>query len=101
MSALPIKKDIMENVPELFPADFFKGHCPTNEIMNFFEYKHLPAHLQQVSKLFFMLAMTLDASLRQSEEKTTMLRKLLEAKDCAVRASMPAPLLENKIWNDK
>jgi hypothetical protein len=91
----------MNEPPELFPENFFAGHVPVNHILNYFEYKHLPPHLQQVSKLYFMLAMTLDASIRESAEKSTMLRKLLESKDCAVRASMPAPLLENKIWNDK
>ena len=51
----------------------------------FFDYKHLPEHLQKVSKPFGILAAEL-SDLPDNPEKTTALRKLLEAKDCAVRA---------------
>lgn len=57
-----------------------------NEIIQFFEYKHLPPHLQEVSKPFGDMAQKLDAELPNNSEKTCMLQKLLEAKDCAVRA---------------
>jgi hypothetical protein len=55
-------------------------------LMQFFKYDHLPAHLQEVSKPFGDLASHLDQTLPSNEEKTTAIRKLLEAKDCAVRA---------------
>ncbi|MGB0818088.1 MAG: hypothetical protein ACPGQQ_04190 [Candidatus Puniceispirillaceae bacterium] len=54
-------------------------------LYQFFEYEHLPEHLQAVSKPFCILAAEL-ADLPDNPEKTTALRKLLEAKDCAVRA---------------
>ena len=51
-----------------------------------FAYEHLPPHLQTVSKPFGDLARELAATLPYNAESTTALRKLLEAKDCAVRA---------------
>lgn len=57
-----------------------------NYTMQFFAYEHLPPHLQEVSKPFGDLARQLDATLPNNPEKSTALRKLLEAKDCAVRA---------------
>lgn len=56
-----------------------------NYLNQFFEYEHLPDHLQAVSKKFALLAAELQ-DLPDNPEKTTALRKLLEAKDCAVRA---------------
>lgn len=57
-------------------------------LMQFFEYKHLPESLQNVSKNFFTLACYICENLPENPEKTTALRKLLEAKDCAVRAKI-------------
>ncbi len=55
-------------------------------LMQFFEYAHLPEHLQVASRPFGELARTMDQTLPDNPEKSTALRKLLEAKDCAVRA---------------
>jgi hypothetical protein len=55
-------------------------------LLQFFEYSHLPAHLQAVSKPFGELARHIDEVLPNNPEKTTALRKLLEGKDAAVRA---------------
>ena len=55
-------------------------------LLQLFEYAHLPEHLQLISKPFGELAKHLQATLPDNPEKTTALRKLLEAKDCAVRA---------------
>jgi len=52
----------------------------------FFEYGHLPPHLQVISKPFGDLAVKIIAELPRNPERTVALRKLLEAKDCAVRA---------------
>ncbi len=57
-----------------------------NMLIQFFAYEHLPAHLQAISKPFGEIARQLDADLPSNPEKTTAFRKLLEAKDCAVRA---------------
>lgn len=60
----------------------------TNPIMKYFEYKHLPEHLQVVSRPFGELAEHLNSTLPDCAEKSAGLRKLLEAKDCAVRAAL-------------
>jgi len=57
-------------------------------LSQFFEYKHLPAHLQEVSQPFGELAQKIVDTLPQNEERSTALRKLLEAKDCAVRSKL-------------
>ena len=55
-------------------------------LLQFFTYEHLPEHLQKVSKPFCEAAHELAKNLPSNPESTTALRKLLEAKDCAVRA---------------
>lgn len=69
-------------------------------ILQFFRYDHLPAHLAAVSKPFGDLAhalvlgdndpmagnVTTGGPLPRNPERTVALRKLLEAKDAAVRA---------------
>lgn len=57
-----------------------------NNLLQFFDYAHLPPHLQVVSAPFGELATHLQGTLPDNPEKTTAFRKLLEAKDCAVRA---------------
>ncbi len=57
-------------------------------IMQFFAYAHLPAHLQAISQPFGALAEQLVETLPRNPERTVALRKLLEAKDAAVRASI-------------
>ncbi len=58
---------------------------PTTTI-KYFKYDHLPPHLQEISKLFADLANTLEEKIDDSPEKSAGMRKLLEAKDCMVRA---------------
>lgn len=60
----------------------------TEHIMQFFAYAHLPGHLQAVSKPFAELAESITAQLPRNPERTVALRKLLEAKDAAVRAAL-------------
>lgn len=57
-------------------------------LLQFFKYDHLPEHLQKISKPFGDLAEKIVAELPQNPERTVALRKLLEAKDCAVRANI-------------
>ena len=59
-----------------------------NPIMKYFEYEHLPERLQKVSAPICELARSVDRSIPNSAEKSAGLRKLLEAKDCIVRASL-------------
>lgn len=58
-------------------------------ILRHFAYEHLAAHLQAVSKPIGDLARKIDAELPDGAEKSAGLRKLLEAKDCFVRAAIP------------
>ncbi|MBP5058487.1 hypothetical protein HUS95_34870 [Pseudomonas chlororaphis] len=57
-------------------------------IMKYFEYAHLPPHLQEVSKPIGDLAHQMNDQLPDGPEKSAGLRKLLEAKDCLVRAKL-------------
>jgi hypothetical protein len=59
-----------------------------DHIMQFFGYAHLPPHLSEVAHHFRILADHLVASLPRNPERTVALRKLLEAKDAAVRAKL-------------
>lgn len=57
-------------------------------MMQFFAYWHLPEHLRAISKPFGDLAQHMVDTLPRNPERTAGLRKLLEAKDCAVRAQL-------------
>jgi ferritin-like protein len=57
-------------------------------MMQFFEFEHLRPELQQISRPFHDLAAQLVDTLPRNPERTVALRKLLEAKDCAVRAAL-------------
>ena len=55
-------------------------------ILKYFAYAHLPARLQEISRPFGELAELVVAQTESSTEQSACLRKLLEAKDAAVRA---------------
>ncbi len=57
-------------------------------LIKYFKYEHLPTELQEVSKPLCELADLMDKELYPGEEKDAGMRKLLEAKDCFVRASL-------------
>jgi hypothetical protein len=63
-------------------------HSATLHLQGYFVYDHLPHHLQTVSRPFGQLANLMIASLPDGPELTAGLRKLLEAKDCFVRAAV-------------
>jgi hypothetical protein len=56
-------------------------------LLQFFAYDHLRPDLQEVSRPFAELANHV-VTLPRNPERTVALRKLLEAKDCAVRAAL-------------
>lgn len=58
-----------------------------HDLLKFFSYEHLPEKLQHVSRPFAELAKFIE-TLPYNDESRTALRKLLEAKDCAVRAAL-------------
>lgn len=59
---------------------------PVEHIMQFFAHAHLPPHLAAISAPFGKLADNIIATCPRNPERTVALRKLLEAKDAAVRA---------------
>jgi hypothetical protein len=65
------------------------GQCePQEHILQFFEYAHLPEGLRGTSQPFCALARDIVRCIPRNPERTVALRKLLEAKDAAVRAFM-------------
>jgi hypothetical protein len=63
--------------------------------IQFFEYDHLPKELQVVSRPIAELAHFMEQMLPDGPEKSAGMRKLLEAKDCFVRALLPSKPKEN------
>ncbi|WP_411815483.1 hypothetical protein [Gordonia sp. SND2] len=63
-------------------------HPGTEHLLSLFAYGHLPPHLAPVSARFADLADTLVTNLSDGPELSTALRKLVEAKDCAVRQAV-------------
>lgn len=57
-------------------------------ILQFFAFEHLPEMLRDVSRPFGELAWKLVETLPRNAERSVALRKLLEAKDAAVRAAI-------------
>lgn len=57
-------------------------------IEQFFAFAHLPPAMQEVSRPFGELAARIIDTLPRNPERTVALRKLLEAKDAAVRAAI-------------
>lgn len=66
-------------------------HPSTQAISQYFGYDHLPTHLRDISKACHDLAVEMLVEIPDSPELVAGLRKLLEAKDCFVRAAIPAP----------
>ena len=61
---------------------------PEDRMMKWFEFGHLPEHMQAVSSKFYDAACSVCALVQSGPERTVALRKLLEAKDAAVRAAL-------------
>lgn len=74
---------------EWVPREAAEGRHPgTVHIAQLFDYEHLPAHLRGVSERCATVAAQMIGGLPDGPELTTGLRKLLEAKDCFVRAAL-------------
>ncbi len=65
-------------------------HPATKAMLKNFKYEHLPPHLKEVSKPICEMAKGFAETL-SGPELTAGLRKLLEAKDCMVRARLEQP----------
>lgn len=74
------------------PIDITNRHPGTQSLLRYFEYKHLPKRLADISKVCHDQAYAMVEMLPDGPELTAGLRKLLEAKDCFVRAGLdPIP----------
>lgn len=60
----------------------------TRHLLQYFTFEHLPEHLKEVSRPFGELALRMVEFVPGNPERTVALRKLLEAKDAAVRAAL-------------
>lgn len=63
-------------------------HPATRHLMQLFSYEHLQPDLREVSKQCSDLAHAMFEQIPDSPELTIGLRKLLESKDCFVRAAV-------------
>lgn len=68
------------------PEDYKQPIDHEERMMKWFAFNHLPERLQVASKPFCILADELCGICAAGPERTVALRKLLEAKDAAVRA---------------
>ncbi len=59
--------------------------------IKYFAFAHLPQHLHPVSGTICDIAHKMEALLLDGPEKSAGMRKLLEAKDCFVRAALEKP----------
>jgi len=73
---------------EAFAAAVEGRHPDTVSIMRYFAWAHLPEHLQVFSAPIGLIALEMVRELADSPELSAGLRKLLEAKDCFVRAAL-------------
>lgn len=75
-------------VAEVIAQKFFPDGPPSDPLLQFFEFGHLSVAMQAVSRPFCELAYHIVVTLPRNPERTVALRKLLEAKDCAVRSTI-------------
>lgn len=77
------------------PGEFKPEQLASDPVLWYFHFAHLPLPLRYVSMHFCGLAAFIVDNLPRNAERTVALRKLLEAKDAAVRANVefthPAP----------
>jgi hypothetical protein len=86
------RKPVLHPAPEggiyQSPSEFTEEEIKADQILQFFHYSHLPEKLQSRSKPFCEMARNIIDTTPRNAERSTALRKLLEAKDCAIRAGL-------------
>lgn len=70
------------------PVEFSAEQIETDPILRYFHYSHFPPALQSMSVNFCNMARIVVNNLPRNAERSVALRKLLEAKDAAVRANV-------------
>lgn len=69
-------------------ATWGERHSSVAHFEPLFDYLHLPEHLRVISSPFHDCAVNLLAQVHDGPELSACLRKLVEAKDCAVRQAV-------------
>src|SRR5262249_17365582 len=77
-----------DDEPNPNPGEPLMPDAPEERMLKWFAYEHLPTHLSWVSKPFGDFAAWIASGIQPGPERTVALRKLLEAKDAAVRAKL-------------
>lgn len=84
--------DETRNIMSGGEPDWSDRHASTRHIMQYFAFGHLPpGPLRSTSARFSELAIDLVSHLPDGPELSAGMRKLLEAKDCCVRAALEVP----------
>lgn len=68
----------------ILPSDFGTGE----RMMKWLSYEHLPPEVQEIVQTYHNVGMFICHTIPAGPERTVALRKLVESKDCAVRASI-------------
>jgi len=71
-------------------------HTSIQHVMQFFSYKQHPQPQKNIAQNYAALAVE-TAQIGNNQETTVALRKLLEARDAALRASLVAQLTEKEL----
>jgi hypothetical protein len=71
------------------PAEFTDFEIAQDHVLRYFHYAHLPPSLRAHSEPFCKLARHVIDTIPRNAERSVALRKLLEAKDAAIRAALP------------
>ena len=80
-----------EKEDDLEASEVVHHNSSIAHVLQFFSYAHLPLKMQAVSKQFHDLAHMLASTIPGNQELIVALRKLLEGKDAAVRATLVKP----------
>ncbi len=84
----PTAGDDAGNAIHPAPIEFNEYEIDQDPILRYFHYAHLPLALQPSSRPFCELARHIIDTVPRNAERSAALRKLLEAKDAAVRANV-------------
>lgn len=70
-------------------GDAGNAHAGQEQLLQYLQYANDPTELQPVSSSLYQAAMRIMGTVPRNPERSVALRKLLEAKDAAVRAALP------------
>ncbi|MDF1566209.1 MAG: oligoribonuclease [Deltaproteobacteria bacterium] len=91
IAALKFYRETIFSTDKEAPMSGRKHHLNVEHLLQFFTFAHLPPHIEEPAARVAALAFWAANKLPESPELAAGLRKLLEAKDCLVRAALVAP----------